>query len=61
LADAMVMALGTIKGPVGWFEPSTRELRRECEAMEARVHRWKPRRMVKEPMKVTLSISESSG
>jgi len=52
LADAMVMALGTLKGPVGWFEPRT-DLAVECEAMEQAVHnrvhltvlsRWMPRR-----------------
>lgn len=38
LADAMVMALGTLVGPVGWFEPASAELAEECEAMERRVH-----------------------
>jgi len=38
LADAMVMALGTIAGPVGWFEPASAELAAKCEAMERGVH-----------------------
>lgn len=37
-ADAMVMALGTLAGPVGWFEPTSAELAEECEAMEHRAH-----------------------
>lgn len=37
LADAAVMALGTMTGPVGWFEPRP-DLAEECEAMERRVH-----------------------
>lgn len=44
LQDATVMALGTIKGPVGWFEPKP-ELATRCESMEARVHRWLPMRV----------------
>lgn len=43
IADAMVMALGTLKGPVGWFEPHA-DFVEELEAMEERVHRWKPER-----------------
>lgn len=38
IADAMVMALGTLAGPVGWFEPASAELAEECEALERRVH-----------------------
>jgi hypothetical protein len=37
LADAAVMALGTLAGPVGWFEPRA-DLAEDCEAMERRVH-----------------------
>ena len=56
LPDAMVMALGTFKGPVGWFEP-TRKLAREAEAMERSVHReWKPRRTLKTPMQIELEV-----
>lgn len=41
LADAAVMALGTLTGNVGWFEPRS-DLAEECEAMEQSVHsvRW---------------------
>lgn len=48
LADAAVMALGTLSGPVGWFEPRP-DLAEACEAMERRVHRPWPvlRRMRK--------------
>lgn len=43
LADAAVMALGTLTGPVGWFEPRP-DLAEECEAMERSVHRsWSVR------------------
>ncbi len=56
IQDAMVMVLGSFKGPVGWFEPSP-ELAEECEAMEERVHRWEPTRTLKEPMEVILSIN----
>lgn len=37
LADAAVMALGTLTGNVGWFEPRE-DLAVECEEMEQRVH-----------------------
>lgn len=40
LADAMVMAVGTLVGPVGWFEPATAELAEDAEALERHVHRW---------------------
>ena len=40
LQDSIVMALGSIKGSIGWFE-SIPELATECEAMEERVHRWR--------------------
>lgn len=42
LADALVMALGTLRGAVGWFEPR-KDIAKEMEAMEERVHRWKPK------------------
>jgi hypothetical protein len=44
LADAAVMALGTLSGNVGWFEPRA-DLAEECEAMERSVHSvaWAPR------------------
>jgi hypothetical protein len=38
LADAMVMALGTITGNVGWFEPATPELAAWMEDMAERIH-----------------------
>ncbi len=58
LADAMVLALGTIKGPVGWFEPATERLRKDAEAMERRAHRpWKSRRTIEKPMKVLVSVN----
>lgn len=38
LGDAAVMALGTLSGAVGWFEPSSTELAQACEAMAARVN-----------------------
>jgi hypothetical protein len=57
LADAMVMALGTLNGDVGWFEPSTDELALDLEEMEQRVNRWKPTRKVKESMKITVVIA----
>lgn len=53
LADAMVMALGSFKGPVGYFEP-TPELQGACERMAGRVHKWKPRRKSKEPMNIVI-------
>lgn len=56
LEDAMVMVLGTLKGPVGWFEPAP-GLSEQCEEMEERVHRWEPTRTLKEPMEVTLSVN----
>jgi hypothetical protein len=37
LADAAVMALGTLSGNVGWFEPRP-DLAEQCEEMERRVH-----------------------
>jgi hypothetical protein len=41
LADAAVMALGTLTGSVGWFEPRE-DLAAECEAMERSMHRpWR--------------------
>lgn len=43
LEDALVMALGTIEGDIGWFEPVP-ELAQACEAMEERAHRWRPTR-----------------
>jgi len=55
LPDAMVLALGTLKGPVGWFEPP-KELAREAEAMEQSVHRRIPRRRSKKPMSVKLEV-----
>lgn len=58
LSDAMVMALGTLKGPVGWFEP-TKKLAREAEAMERSAHReWKSRRTIKTPMNVELKVAD---
>lgn len=54
IADAMVMALGTLKASVGWFEPAP-EIVEDAEALERSVHReWKPRRTSKTPMKVRL-------
>jgi hypothetical protein len=41
-ADAVVMALGTVNGPIGWFEPRP-DIAEECEALEARVNRWEPK------------------
>jgi hypothetical protein len=38
LGEAAVMALGSLTGPVGWFEPRG-DLAEECEAMEQHVHR----------------------
>ena len=54
LADAMVLALGTLKGPVGWFEPGTKKLVKECEDLEQYVHRGrrKSKRTIDGPMKV---------
>ena len=43
LSDATVVALGSITGPVGWFEPHP-DLVPAIEAMEERVNRWKPRK-----------------
>jgi len=43
LADAAVLALGTITAPVGWFEPRA-DLAEECEEMERRIHARKPPR-----------------
>lgn len=38
------MALGSLSGPVGWFEPRE-DLAEECEAMERAVHEpWEIRR-----------------
>lgn len=57
LADAMVMALGTLSAPVGWFEPATKKLARACEEMEARVHApWVPRRTLTTPMELKLEV-----
>lgn len=57
LADAMVMALGTIKAPVGWFEPSTKKLARACEEMEQRAHApWVSRRTIGKPMEIKLEV-----
>lgn len=56
LAKAAPMALGTIEGPVGWFEPRA-DLAAVGEEWEERVHRWKwekSPRTTKEPMTVTL-------
>lgn len=39
LADAMVFALGTLVGPVGWFEPSDPTVAADMEAMAERIHR----------------------
>ncbi len=39
LPDALVMALGSLKGPVGWFEPRA-DLAEQAEAMAAHVHRY---------------------
>lgn len=39
-ADAVVMALGTLAGPVGWFEPATPELAEFCEGTADRINRW---------------------
>jgi hypothetical protein len=58
IADAMVMALGTIKGEVGWFEP-TPELAEEAEAMEERVHRWKPRRKSSRGLKIIIDSNQN--
>lgn len=50
LADAAVMALGTLEGNVGWFEPRE-DLAEACEAMERRVHHpW--------PVVVSASVRE---
>jgi hypothetical protein len=38
LADAMVMALGSLAGPVGWFEPATPELAVWMEGMGEELH-----------------------
>lgn len=54
MADAMVMALGTLKGDVGWFEPKA-GLAKAMEAMEERVHRWKPKRASKARMEVNVA------
>lgn len=37
LADAAVMALGTLSGSVGWFEPCP-DLAEQCEEMEREIH-----------------------
>lgn len=43
LGEAAVMALGSLSGPVGWFEPRA-DLAEECEAMERAVHEsWEVR------------------
>ena len=55
LADAMVMALGTLSGDVGWFEPVD-GLAQDLEAIEERVHRWKPSRTSKTPMKIEVEV-----
>lgn len=44
LADAAAMALGTLSGSVGWFEPRA-DLAEECEALERSVHRPWPVRI----------------
>ena len=38
LADAAVVALGALTGPIGWFEPRP-DLAEPCEEMERSVHR----------------------
>jgi hypothetical protein len=55
LADAMVMALGTVKGNIGWFEPAL-DLAAACEEMEDRVHRWKTTRKSTERMEIVLHM-----
>jgi hypothetical protein len=57
VVDAMVMALGTLNGDVGWFEP-VEELAEEIEAMEERVNRWKPTRTLKEPMEIRIRAKQ---
>jgi len=39
LADAAVMALGTLSGRVGWFEPAP-DIAPDLEAMATRVNQW---------------------
>lgn len=41
LADAAVIALGTLTGSVGWFEPPA-DLAEQMEAFERRINRWPP-------------------
>lgn len=53
LADAMVLALGTLKGPVGWFEPRP-DLAKEAEDMEEGVHR----RYLPEGTSITVNSQE---
>jgi len=60
LADAMVMALGTLSGPVGWFRPASFEVQREAIRMEKRVHEplalRRSRRTSHEPMEVKIEV-----
>lgn len=39
VADAIVMALGTLEGPVGWFEPHE-SLADDLEAMAVHINQW---------------------
>lgn len=57
VADAMVMALGSIKGNVGWFEPP-RSLAKACEQMSERFNHWKPKRKSKKPMTITITMDK---
>lgn len=58
VADAMVMALGTLKGNVGWFSPAE-HLVQACEEMVDRFNNWKPRRTISAPMNIKLEISKA--
>lgn len=60
LADATVMALGTLSANVGWFEIHP-DLRADAEAMEERVHRWKPRRRTGKSFSVELTYKNDLG
>lgn len=59
IADAMVLALGTLRGPVGWFEPAA-DLVKSCEEMEHRIHNWVPKRTLKKPMEVTIEVMNAA-
>ena len=61
LADAAVMALGTLAGPVGWFEPHP-DVAPDLEAMVERINRWPwddtKRRAAQARQPVSRSIAE---